>query len=267
MTDLDDLLWFIFACAHLLKPPQANYGGRVTDVHDSLAPGNVQQPGMYTVDWSTVESSSHLFLIHVEKTTLSFLQFWLSRAMYQLPAFGLLLPRNLEGWLQVLCAAGKVLQMRSGKRWGLRFKEFEWNSHGTPSVFKNCRTSPISLSQWLTFELLGVTYLVGKIKFKLLFHGPKWLSKLCELSMSLLPAFWCVLCAVLRDDIGSIPWVPGSGYATRDIGNRDDIGCWENAVNCMKCWENVGTFATCPSIKCLRHGTGEWIHELPASIR
>ena len=31
--------------------------------------------------------------------------------------------------------------------------------------------------QWLTFELLGITYLVGKIKFKPLFHGPKWLSK------------------------------------------------------------------------------------------
>ena len=67
MTDLDDLMWFIFARVHVLKPPQANYGGRVTDVHDSLAPGNVQQPGMYTVDWSTVESASHLFLIRVEK--------------------------------------------------------------------------------------------------------------------------------------------------------------------------------------------------------
>ena len=28
------------------------------------------------------------------------------------------------------------------------------------------------LSQWLTFKLLGVTYVVGKIKFKLLFNGP-----------------------------------------------------------------------------------------------
>ena len=26
-------------------------------------------------------------------------------------------------------------------------------------------------------KLLGITYLVGNIKFKLLFHGPKWLSK------------------------------------------------------------------------------------------
>ena len=32
------------------------------------------------------------------------------------------------------------------------------------------------LSQWLTFKLLGIPYLVGKVKFKLLFHGPKWLS-------------------------------------------------------------------------------------------
>ncbi len=28
------------------------------------------------------------------------------------------------------------------------------------------------LSQWQTFKLLGIIYLIGKIKFKLLFHGP-----------------------------------------------------------------------------------------------
>ena len=28
------------------------------------------------------------------------------------------------------------------------------------------------LGQWLTFKLLGIPYLVGKIKFKLLFQGP-----------------------------------------------------------------------------------------------
>ena len=28
-----------------------------------------------------------------------------------------------------------------------------------------------SLSQWLNFKLLGITYLVGKIKFKLFFPG------------------------------------------------------------------------------------------------
>ena len=27
------------------------------------------------------------------------------------------------------------------------------------------------LSQWPTFKLFGITYLVGKIKFELLFHG------------------------------------------------------------------------------------------------
>ena len=30
----------------------------------------------------------------------------------------------------------------------------------------------ISLSQWLNFKLSGMTCLVGKIKFKLLFQGP-----------------------------------------------------------------------------------------------
>ena len=28
------------------------------------------------------------------------------------------------------------------------------------------------LSQWPTFKLFGITYLVGQIYFKLLFHGP-----------------------------------------------------------------------------------------------
>ena len=28
------------------------------------------------------------------------------------------------------------------------------------------------LSQWLNFKLFGITYLVGKIKFKLFFQGP-----------------------------------------------------------------------------------------------
>ena len=28
------------------------------------------------------------------------------------------------------------------------------------------------LSQWLTFKLFGITYKVGKIKFKFLFYGP-----------------------------------------------------------------------------------------------
>ena len=29
-----------------------------------------------------------------------------------------------------------------------------------------------SFSQWLTFKLLGIAYLVGEGKLKLLFHGP-----------------------------------------------------------------------------------------------
>ena len=33
-----------------------------------------------------------------------------------------------------------------------------------------------SFSQWLTFKLSGITYVVRKIKFKLLFPGP-WLNK------------------------------------------------------------------------------------------
>ena len=34
------------------------------------------------------------------------------------------------------------------------------------------------LGQWLSFKLFGITYLVGKIKFKLLFQGPlaKWVN-------------------------------------------------------------------------------------------
>ena len=28
------------------------------------------------------------------------------------------------------------------------------------------------LGHWLNFKLFGITYFVGKIKFKLLFHGP-----------------------------------------------------------------------------------------------
>ncbi len=31
---------------------------------------------------------------------------------------------------------------------------------------------PCALSHWPTFKLLGITYLIGRIKFKLLFHGP-----------------------------------------------------------------------------------------------
>ena len=36
----------------------------------------------------------------------------------------------------------------------------------------------ISLGQWLNFKLFGITYLVGKIKFKLCFFRVHWLSEL-----------------------------------------------------------------------------------------
>ncbi len=36
----------------------------------------------------------------------------------------------------------------------------------------------ISLSQWLNFKLFGITYLVGKIKFKLFFFRVHWLSEI-----------------------------------------------------------------------------------------
>ena len=34
-----------------------------------------------------------------------------------------------------------------------------------------CRSDDDSLSQWLNFKLFGITYLLGKIKFKLFFSG------------------------------------------------------------------------------------------------
>ena len=46
---------------------------------------------------------------------------------------------------------------------------------GLDRCFDHCSDLFNSLSQWLTFKLLGITritYLVGQIKFKLLFHGP-----------------------------------------------------------------------------------------------
>ena len=39
----------------------------------------------------------------------------------------------------------------------------------TPGIGQNVINS---LSQWLTFKLLGITYLVGKVKFNFLRHGP-----------------------------------------------------------------------------------------------
>ena len=42
--------------------------------------------------------------------------------------------------------------------------------------FKYFLFSPL-FGEGFQSKLFGITYLVGKIKFKLLFHGPKWLSK------------------------------------------------------------------------------------------
>ena len=52
--------------------------------------------------------------------------------------------------------------------------------------------TPISLSQWLNFKFYGITCLVRKIKFKLLFQGPGRLSEkmglnLAQLKRSLIP--------------------------------------------------------------------------------
>ena len=56
---------------------------------------------------------------------------------------------------------GKILLLK--RNWMLGF------SYKLLSFFL---VNPCLLSQWQTFKLFGITYLVGKIKFKLLFHGP-----------------------------------------------------------------------------------------------
>ena len=49
------------------------------------------------------------------------------------------------------------------------FWMFYSESWGTVSILMSTLHS---LSQWLNFQLFGITYLVGKIKFKLFFQGP-----------------------------------------------------------------------------------------------
>ena len=41
-----------------------------------------------------------------------------------------------------------------------------------PQQYQLSISPEIWLSQWPTFKLLVITYVVGKIEFKLLFHGP-----------------------------------------------------------------------------------------------
>ena len=43
---------------------------------------------------------------------------------------------------------------------------------GEGAAMEKVRTIPYFLGQWLNFKLFGITYLVGKIKFKLFFQGP-----------------------------------------------------------------------------------------------
>ena len=45
--------------------------------------------------------------------------------------------------------------------------------HG-PTIWENMFGSlfPSASDQWLNFQLFGIAYLVGKIKFKLLVQGP-----------------------------------------------------------------------------------------------
>ena len=62
--------------------------------------------------------------------------------------------------------------------WEVRIPEpgFQWifqvRTYRVGSVLYNRPIGSISLSQWLNFKLFGITYLVGKIKFKLFFQGP-----------------------------------------------------------------------------------------------
>ena len=74
----------------------------------------------------------------------------------------------------------------------------------------NARTPPtlfnVWLSRWLTFKLLGITYLIGKIEFKLVFHAPLaesdeffFLQELEERFVLL-----CTRFQAFRDDCGSI---------------------------------------------------------------
>ena len=68
------------------------------------------------------------------------------------------------------------------KSWYPQIMNFNKVFHYKPSILGGFPTifgsTPIySLSQWLNFKLLGIPYLIGKIKFKLLFHGAiGWVS-------------------------------------------------------------------------------------------
>ena len=48
----------------------------------------------------------------------------------------------------------------------------DWKPGGDVFWSSTCWFKQDLLSQSLTFKLFGITYLVGKIKFELLFYGP-----------------------------------------------------------------------------------------------
>lgn len=84
--------------------------------------------------------------------------------------------RNHVSILGVFCMLGLLhFNHVSYVRCGCRGTGVAYSACHTDPHLPNKRSSDSAKS--LTFELLGVTYLVGKMKFELLFDGPKWLSK------------------------------------------------------------------------------------------
>ena len=65
-------------------------------------------------------------------------------------------------------------------RWREVAKLLRWFGGGNKQLGVLTSIINFLLGQWLNFELFGSTYLVGKIKFKLLFQGPLAKSDLVE---------------------------------------------------------------------------------------
>ena len=53
-------------------------------------------------------------------------------------------------------------------------------SHDENHIFFLKKKCVFLLGQWLNFKLFGITYLVGKIKFKLFFFRVHWLSEVFQ---------------------------------------------------------------------------------------
>ena len=85
---------------HILRLPaqQANYGGRVTDVHDSWSPSELRQCGPC---FSVPRIPLHFFSFNLCPQR-DWLKVWCHcqlcflRAMHQFPSLGLLLPRDFK---------------------------------------------------------------------------------------------------------------------------------------------------------------------------